>query len=1285
MANLVHAEFAEDQLQELEANGDEKKRALYQNCRQRGPLFYPLMISLPEFASPSLLDRAQENSGVDGNLRLLKKQRTEGRDNMVYIPALAKPSLQAADATRFPLMEKAKEFLRSENKVFLLLGDAGAGKSTFCRELEHDLWQSYQTKHDRIPLYVHLSVINKPHDDIVAKLLRSAEFTEPQIREMKYDRKFILICDGYDESQQTRNLYVSNRLSEDGEWDAQMVISCRSEYLGIDYRDRFQPWDRNRRSESPLFQEAVIMPFTLSQVQDYIKQYVSIHKPLWMESEYIRALELIPGLMEMVKNLFLMRLLLDVLPRMVDPGDDLSATRITRVALYDHFIEHWLVRGREQLEKDLTDQEKAAFESLCQEGFTETAVDFMKRLSVAIYREQDGYPLVSYEGFKDKDTWKTVFFGPEEKTQLLLKVCPLTRAGNQYRFNHRSLLEYGLELAVFNPQLSKVTLSESPLTPRENTNSPWNFKVAIGSENVKTVVEQSMNTSSPLVTRSFVMETSVVEFLSERVQQEPEFKQQLLSYLEHSKKDRRWRIAAVNSITILVRAGVQFIGFDLKGIQIPGADLSNGMFDSAQLQHADLRMVKLGGTWLRQADMSGARMTDAQFGELPFLTQGNEVRSCAFSPDKNALAVGLGNGDISIYATSSWEKVFTLAGHTGAIGCVVYSPRGDQIASCSSDTTVHLWDSETGSLQHTLTDHTDWVGCVAYSPQGDLAASASVDCTIRLWNKDTGICSKILSGHAKGVQCVAYSPFGHQLASGSSDDSVRLWNVETGETIRILSGHTNAVRAVGFSPRGDQVASASEDHTIRLWRAENGECSVLCGHMNIVSSIMYSPKGDQLASGSVDTTVRLWDIETGDCRQILTGHNDTIFSVVYSPDGDRIASGGLDETVRLWDVSPDATRIVSSDHIMAVNSVKCSPTGELVASGSSDATIRLWDVETGACHMIMRGHTQSISSIAFAPRGDRIASGCTDRTVRLWDTETGTSLHVLTGHSDSVRCAAFSPQGHTVASASDDKTVRLWNVETGECLRTLEGHTDRILSVAYSPDSSQVATGSGDKMARIWDTETGECRQILEGHSGWVRDIAFSPQGDQLASAGYDKTIRLWNPEAGECRLTLTGHEDKVRSIAYSHQGDLLASGSWDKTVRLWDVASGECRSVIENIPSAIHSVAWSTTPNATFLVTGSGDGLVLKWKVLTEGEQCSVHLEWKTTSGTLAVTGASIQGVHGLTGVNKQLLKQRGAIGEPKNVLRDTIKRLLAMTSVASKLNPPSAATTVTDTKRGS
>jgi predicted NACHT family NTPase len=172
-------------------------------CREKGAISYPLKNAALDFSTPSLLDRVQNRPDVEGNLRLLKKQRTQERSNIVYIPPQAKPSLRSLDDSQFPLMERVKEFLESDRKVFLLLGDSGAGKSTFSRELEHELWRSYLNKNNRIPLHINLPAIDKPEYDMIAKQLRKSEFTEPQIRELKFHRKFILICDGYDESQQT--------------------------------------------------------------------------------------------------------------------------------------------------------------------------------------------------------------------------------------------------------------------------------------------------------------------------------------------------------------------------------------------------------------------------------------------------------------------------------------------------------------------------------------------------------------------------------------------------------------------------------------------------------------------------------------------------------------------------------------------------------------------------------------------------------------------------------------------------------------------------------------------------------------------------------------------------------------------------------------------------------------------------------------------------------------------------------------------------------------------------
>jgi len=696
------------------------------------------------------------------------------RSNAVYIPPQAKPNLQSPDHTRFPLMGKVKEFLGSDRKVLLLLGDSGAGKSTFSRELEYDLWQSYESKTGRIPLHINLPTIKEPEDDMITKKLRRDEFSELQIREMKHHRKFVLICDGYDECQQTHNLYMSNRLNQTGEWDVQMVICCRSEHLGSDYRDRFQPRNRNQLLDSPLFQEMVFTPFSVDQIQDYVEQYVSIHKPQWQGKDYMDALHLIPSLKDLVKNPFLMTLSLEVLPHMVFE-QHLSSARITRVGLYDLFIEQWLERGKRRLaEKDMSSRARAAFEKLTAEGLTLNGIEYLKKLAVAIYKEQDGRPVVEYSEFYDRGSWKDGFFLGEDK-QLLREACPLSRNGDQYRFIHRSVLEYGLARAVFDPKDRKNRAAVRPaLGRRVSMSSMMSIGFHGSDEETITNSEQEPNPDSPLVWRSFVDDQSLLQFLEERLQQVPMFEEQLLAYIEYSKRDKKWCIAASNAITILIRAGVQCIGVDLRGIRIPGADLSYGVFDSVQLQEADMRNVNLSGAWLRQTELSGADMTGVQFGELPYLPIYNSVHSCIFSPDGESLAVGVESGVIFVYSTSNWRSIHTMMGHDGVVRGLVFSVDGKRIYSGSYDKTVRIWDMETGKWQHVLRGHARAIQHIAYSPVKNQVASASEDKTIRLWDLATNSCCQILSGHENTFLCVAYSPQGDQIVSGSSDFSVRL-------------------------------------------------------------------------------------------------------------------------------------------------------------------------------------------------------------------------------------------------------------------------------------------------------------------------------------------------------------------------------------------------------------------------------------------------------------------------------------------------------------------------------
>ncbi|KAG0205253.1 hypothetical protein BGX31_003007, partial [Mortierella sp. GBA43] len=263
-----------------------------------------------------------------------------------------------------------------------------------------------------------------------------------------------------------------------------------------------------------------------------------------------------------------------------------------------------------------------------------------------------------------------------------------------------------------------------------------------------------------------------------------------------------------------------------------------------------------------------------------------------------------------------------------------------------------------------------------------------------------------------------------------------------------------------------------------------------------------------------------------------------------------------------------------------------------------------------------------------------------------------------------------------ISRSTPDFTVQLTNTETKECHHELKGHYKQVEKVAYSPAGDVIASCSDDCTVRLWDVATGDCRHIMIGHTKSVHLLKWSPSGDQLASCSNDGSIRLWDTVTGTSSRTMAGHIDRVYCVVYSPRGDVLVSSGRDKTMRLWDVTSGRCHVVIKDSQHAILDMDWKETVDGGYLVAGSEDGGVWVFKVVDDGDQYQFRLHWRTTKGELGVNKTTIQDVQGLSQLNKKLLKQRGAVGDPADHLRETSEKVLRMASAVSKLKTPSNGT---------
>jgi NACHT domain/WD domain, G-beta repeat/Pentapeptide repeats (8 copies) len=282
-------------------------------------------------------------------------------------------------------------------------------------------------------------------------------------------------------------------------------------------------------------------------------------------------------------------------------------------------------------------------------------------------------------------------------------------------------------------------------------------------------------------------------------------------------------VAKQNALAVSARTGVaagDLAGVDLRNQDLGGLDLRGANLRGANLTGMRLDAVDLTGADLTGADLAGVRMTGGTLRGA--VLAGSQWRGAALlgvagvddPPDRSELAVA---------AIPGRDQAVAVLGAGGGAVCVAFSA-DRKLLAIGRAAAVELVDIADGRTVRFLAGHTGAVLGVAFSPDGAQLATASDDATARLWDTATGAARLTLQGHTRGVGGVAFSPDGAQLATASDDATARLWDAATGTPRRTLQGHTSWVRGVAFSPDGAQLATASADGTTRLWDTTTGRC-----------------------------------------------------------------------------------------------------------------------------------------------------------------------------------------------------------------------------------------------------------------------------------------------------------------------------------------------------------------------------------------------------------------------------------------------------------------------------
>merc|ERR1712032_501371 len=170
----------------------------------------------------------------------------------------------------------------------------------------------------------------------------------------------------------------------------------------------------------------------------------------------------------------------------------------------------------------------------------------------------------------------------------------------------------------------------------------------------------------------------------------------------------------------------------------------------------------------------------------------------------------------------SYLKCFS--GHTDEVNAIKWDPSGQLLASCSDDYTAKVWSMKQDNLIRDLTEHTKEIYTIKWSPTGPgsanpaanlVLASASFDSTIRVWDPETGKSCHVLDKHTDPVYSIAFSSDGQYLASGSFDRCLHIWSVKDGSLIKTYRGN-GGIFEVCWNSQGTKVAACFANHIVSV-------------------------------------------------------------------------------------------------------------------------------------------------------------------------------------------------------------------------------------------------------------------------------------------------------------------------------------------------------------------------------------------------------------------------------------------------------------------------------------
>lgn len=1197
------------------------------------------------------------------------------RTNSFYVPLMGAGSVQ-------DLQAMVSHFRKSNLRVLLLKGDPGAGKTLFCQRLAHSIWENYRPHSGVIPLYVSLPTLKNPTQELISEALEPFEMTSREIK----SRKLVLILDGLDELPLGSELLKMNRLLD---YDAQVIVACRTQA---------------RHSEKLLtpttggFHSIEITPFSPSQIDEFIATSISLGGVRWKSvKRYRDEIDNIPGLNELITNPFILKIVIDVLPTIVEQQLKSSPSHpqtLTRFDLYQTFIDAWFENECERNKTKFVELHKKW--GITPDNFKKEALKNCIALANAFSNANKTY--VPYSWSNAPEPIRKLLNDP--RSAFLRSLSPLHTTVEGVSFIHKSLLDHFVSAgteelldAFEKKRRAELEIKEGKLEHTDDSSSQKFYE-------------------SPFY--KTLLEPSIWQDQAEKARYDQNRQEELLDIVKKSKKDPQMAIAAANAISILNLAHVSFAGKDFRGIRVPGACLERAVLAGTNLRGSDLSDVNLTDAVLINTKIEGTIMEGVKFGQLPMIDL--KIRGSLWHKNKIILSENKQwlICQLNLYPTIIEIETGQLLKTFPAASYFTLFDKDKYLISANKwGSPISIWDIESEEKVLEFVGHSDDVTAIVFLESEKKLVTASEDKTIRIWDLTTG-------KQLKSLWSWWQSPFtslialkgGQFLASGNEKGNIQIWETSTGKEIKLLKGHTSNVKVLKISEDEERLISADTEE-IRIWDISSPDPNSWKFEKKVKPEYTLGPlvldNGNKFAVYNCNNLF-IKDIRTENPVQTLSIANIQPFSLTELEPGKRLAAHGNDsKTIRFFDLQTSdklkkratelsATRkdlpqnntfisgfhntqwtwdsitgqLLNKEYIEHKKDIKINAKRE-VRYENNDLDIVLWDLEKKTEVRRFKGDSShgiivriATEKIIITTHYDAGMLG-EEFTLQVWDTDSGKQIGCIkwqdshfhnrdpvpTMQYSSERCSwqdtvllrndfQLVMVPHSPYGTKDVDTIQLWNVNSERKPKILFKDPKNNCTALTLLGKDKAAFYAGESI-RIFDLNSQKQLYQLEGDYLTERHLIPFDEGRKLISYSFTE-IRFWDVCEGKklASLKCSWTGDNLIFVEYPQQNLMIIAD--EHIVRLWNYESNhEVGKII--LPLQITDLELRPANDHVLIFATVRSRGIWCWKLTQEDNRYKTTFLW-TNDPYLICTGMKVGNmIQGLSPRNKRLLLQYGAI----------------------------------------